>query len=142
MKLKRWVIMKKLSVLLVLGVMAVAFGIVGDIRPAHALGDWLRGDGNCKVSQAPRVHHRVVRKHVVKRPGIYQIQRRPGVYGYRKIKVRTRSGHVVYRNKRVLLKPYQNVARYHKPQQRWVHERQRVYAPAATRPRGAWPDSC
>jgi hypothetical protein len=134
--------MKHLSWVAVLGLVAFAFGVAGDPRPAQALGDWLRGDRDCTVKHEPRVHHRVVRKHVVKRPGIYRIERRPGVYGYRKVKVRTRSGHVVYRKKRVLLKPYENIARYHKPKQRWVHKRQRIYAPAPTRPRGAWPDGC
>ncbi len=134
--------MKKLSLCLVLGVVAFAFGVSGDARPAQALGDWLRGHDNCTVKHQPRVHHRVVRKHVVKRPGIYRIERRPGVYGYRKVKVRTRSGHIVYRKKRVLLKPYENVARYHEPKERWVHKRQRIYVPAPTRPRGAWPDGC
>ncbi|RIA55278.1 hypothetical protein [Dichotomicrobium thermohalophilum] len=134
--------MKHLSLFVALGVLAFAFGLSGDVQPAHAFGDWWRGDGGCTVKHEPRVRHRVVRKHVVKRPGIYEIHRRSGVYGYRKVKVRTRSGRIVYRKKRVLLKPYENIVRYHEPKERWVYKRQRIYAPAPSRPRGAWPDSC
>lgn len=134
--------MKQLSLFVVLGVVAFAFGLSSDARPAHAFGDWLRGDRGCTVKQEPHVRHRVVRKRVVKRPGVYEIHRRPGVYGYRKVKVRTRSGHVVVRKKRVLLKPYENIVRYREPKERWIYKRQRIYAPAPTRPRGAWPDSC
>ncbi len=134
--------MKQLSLVVVFGVVAFAFGVPGDARTAHALGDWLRGDGACAEPYEPRVRHRVVRKHIVKRPGIYEIKRRPGLYGWRKVKVRTRSGHVVWRKKRVLLRPYENYVRYHKPKQRWVYKRQRVIAAAPPRPRATWPDGC
>jgi len=56
--------------------------------------------------------------------------------------VRTASGRVVWRKKRVLLRPYKNIAEYHKPKERWVHERQRIVEAAPPRPRGAWPDGC
>ncbi len=134
--------MKDLRLFVVLGAVALVLGLSADVRSAHAIGDWFRADSNCVVRHEPHVRHRVVRKHIVRRPGIYEIERRPGLYGYRKVKVRTRSGHIVYRKKRVLLRPYENIARYHKPDQRWVHESQRVYAPAPVRPRGAWPDGC
>ncbi len=134
--------MRQVQFAFVLGVALLALGVGAPTQPAKAFGDWLSRDSACANTGHPRVHHRTVRKRIVERPGIYRIERRPGVYGWRKVKVRTRSGHVVWRKKRVLLKPYENVARYHKPKQRWVRQRQRIVAPAPQRPRGAWPDSC
>lgn len=134
--------MKQVQFAFVLGLATLVLGVGAPAQPAKAFGDWLNRDSACAEPRHPRVHHRTVRKRIVERPGIYQIERRPGVYGWRKVKVRTRSGHVVWRKKRVLLKPYENVARYHKPKQRWVRERQRIVAPAPQRPRGAWPDGC
>jgi len=134
--------MKQVQLALVLGVVSLVLGVGVPAQPAKAFGDWLSRDSTCTEPRHPRVHHRTVRKRIVERPGIYRIERRPGVYGWRKVKVRTRSGHVVWRKKRILLKPYENVARYHKPKLRWVRKRQRIVAPAPQRPRGAWPDGC
>lgn len=134
--------MKQLSLVVILGVAGLFAGLAGNAQPAHAFGDWLRGNGSCEKPHEPRVRHRVVRKHVVERPGIYEIKRRPGLYGWRKVRVKTRSGRVVWRKKRVLLRPYENVVKYRKPKERWVTKRQRIVEGAPPRPRGAWPDTC
>ena len=133
--------MKNIELVVVFGILALAFGFSGP-TPAKAFGDWLRGNGACAGTHEPHARHRVVRKHIVTRPGMYEIKRRRGLYGWRKVKVRTRSGNVVWRKKRVLLRPYENIAQYRKPKERWVHKRQRVIAAAPPRPRGAWPDGC
>lgn len=134
--------MKQLSLVVILGVASLFAGAAFTTQPANAFGDWLRGNGSCAQPHEPRVRYRRVLKHVVKRPGIYEIKRRPGLYGWRKVRVRTRSGHVVWRKKRVLLRPYENVAKYHEPKDRWVYKRQRIIEGAPPRPRGAWPDTC
>ncbi len=134
--------MKHLRFLLLVGMIGAALSVFGHTSPALAFGDWLRRDGACAQPHEPHVRHRVVRQHVVERPGVYVIERRPGLYGWRKVRVRTPSGRVVVQKKRVLLRPYKNVVRYRKPKERWVHERQRVTAAAPPRPRGAWPDGC
>jgi len=134
--------MKRLAVIVLSAVFGFLAGITGDPGPSHALGDWYSRDVNCAKAHQSRLRHRVVRRHKVKRPGIYVIKRKPGLYGWRKVRVRTRSGHVVWRKKRVLLRPYENYARYHEPRERWVRERQRIVEAAPPRPRGAWPDGC
>lgn len=134
-------VMKRTSLLFLAGVLGTGFLITGFSQPAEAFGSWSSREGACSQPHEPRVRHRTVRRHVVERPGIYVIKRKPGLYGWRKVKVRTPSGRVVWRKKRVLLRPYKNIAEYHKPKQRWVRERQRIVE-APPRPRGAWPDGC
>lgn len=120
----------------------LVIGLTSGADPSHAFGDWLSRDGACAKPHHPRVRHRTVRRHIVKRPGVYVIKRKRGLYGWRKVRVKTRSGRVVWRKRRVLLRPYRNYVEYHKPRQRWVRERQRIVEAAPPRPRGAWPDGC
>ena len=120
----------------------LVIGLTSGADPSHAFGDWLSRDGACAKPHHPRVRHRTVRRHIVKRPGVYVIKRKRGLYGWRKVRVKTRSGRVVWRKKRVLLRPYRNYVEYHKPRQRWVRERQRIVEAAPPRPRGVWPDGC
>ncbi len=134
--------MKQVCLLAIAGVLAILAGAMGGSAPAQAFGPWFSSEGACATPHHPRVRHRTVRRHIVDRPGIYAIKRKPGLYGWRKVKVRTRSGHVIWRKQRVLLRPYRNYVRYHKPRQRWTHERQRLVEAAPPRPRAAWPDGC
>jgi len=134
--------MKQLSLVVVLGAFGFVMGMSGSAQPAKAFGDWFSRDKACAEAHEPRVHYRTVRRRIVKRPGVYVIKRRPGLYGWKKVRVHTRSGRVVWRKKRVLLSPYENIAVYHEPRERWVTERQRIVAAAPPRPRGAWPDGC
>lgn len=136
------VIMKRLGIIVFGAVLGLSAGMISDTRPAHPLGDWYSRDGNCAKPHHPRVRHRMVRRHKVQRPGIYVIKRKPGLYGWRKVRVKTRSGRVVWRKKRVLLRPYKNYVRYHEPRDRWGWERQKIVESAPPRPRGAWPDGC
>jgi len=110
-------------------------------QPSYAFG-WFDRHGACSQTHEPRVHHRTVRRHIVERPGIYVIERRPGLYGWRKVRVKTRSGRIVWRKKRVLLRPYKNIARYHEARKRWMRERQTIVESGPPRPRGAWPEGC
>ncbi len=134
--------MKKLGLLVFIGFVAGGLALAANVQSARAFGEWFGPDGACSQPHGPRVEHRTVRRHIVERPGVYQIKRRPGLYGWKKVRVRTPSGRVVVRKKRVLLRPYKNVAEYHEPRERWGHERQRITSAAPPRPRGAWPDGC
>lgn len=135
-------IMRQVGLLFFVAAFMFVAGLSANAGKAQAFGDWLSRDGACAKTHNPRVRQRTVRRRVVERPGIYVIKRKPGLYGWRKVRVRTRSGRVVWRKKRVLLRPYKNYARYHKPRLRWVWERQRFVEAAPPRPRGAWPDGC
>lgn len=134
--------MKHVGLLVFVGAFSLIAGLAGNSRPSHAIGDWFSRDGACATPHHPRMRDRLVRRRIVERPGIYVIKRKPGLYGWRKVRVKTRSGRVVWRKKRVLLRPYRNYVRYYRPKQRWVRERQRVLEAAPPRPRGAWPDGC
>lgn len=133
--------MSRFGFVILLGLAVLMLGVSAQGQPAQALGDLFRR-GPCYPPHPPEVRHRTIREHVVKRPGVYVIKRRPGLYGYQKVPVRTPRGHVVWRQRRVLLRPYENVARYHKPRHHWAHKQQRIIAVAPPRPSGAWPDRC
>lgn len=111
--------------------------------PAAAFGDFFdRGGANCDLPAHARVIERTVRRHTVKRPGVYVLDREPGLYGWKRVKVKLRSGRVVWARRRVLIRSYRNVNRYHPGKRRWTHEHQHIVTVAPPRPRGAWPAGC
>jgi hypothetical protein len=62
------------------------------------------------VMKAPRpVHRTYIRRDVVE-PGVYEVQRRPSLYGW------TADG------RRILLRPYKNVTHFERPYIAWYRE--------------------
>jgi hypothetical protein len=111
--------------------------------PAAAFGEWFARDGiACDMSARAHVVERTVRRRVVKRPGVYVLGRKPGLYGWQKVRVKLDSGRVVWAHRRVLMRSYRNVNHYHPGKTRWTHERQYIVTEAPPRPRRAWPDRC
>lgn len=122
--------------------LAVAGGLALPARPALAFFDLFETEASCAEPIHPRVVYRDVRRRVVYRPGLYALGRRPGLYGWRKVRVVLPSGRVVWRRKRVLIRPYRNLNKYYRARYRWVRERQRVVVAAPPRPQAAWPGRC
>ncbi len=67
------------------------------------------------VSAAPRTVHRTYIRRDVQEPGAYEVGRTASRYGW----VRDSNGEP----RRVLLKPYKNRARFHRPYISWYRER-------------------
>jgi hypothetical protein len=63
------------------------------------------------VLKAPRPVHRTYIRRDVAEPGVYEVQRRPSVYGW------TEDG------RRILLRPYKNGAHFQRPYIAWYRER-------------------
>ena len=64
----------------------------------------------CVVKVPRPVHRTYIRRDVVE-PGVYEVQRRPSVYGW------TPDG------RRILLRPYKNIAHFERPYIAWYRER-------------------
>lgn len=125
---------------------AAAFVIAGSFAlqadPAPAFFDLFDRGQECGEPQSPKVIYRDVRRRVVYAPGYYVLGRRPGLYGWRKMRVVLPSGHVEWRKKRVLVRSYRNLNKHTRARYRWVRERQRIVVAAPPRPEAAWPSGC
>jgi hypothetical protein len=62
------------------------------------------------VMKAPRPVHRTYIQRDVVEPGVYEVQRRPSLYGW------TSDG------RRILLRPYKNVTNFQRPYIAWYRE--------------------
>jgi len=67
------------------------------------------------VLKAPRPVHRTYIQRDVVEPGVYEVQRRPSLYGW------TADG------RRILLRPYKNITHFQRPYIAWYRERLTVY---------------
>jgi len=103
--------------------MALATGLIA--MPSQA-GDW-RCNGPCYDVPSTQPIHRTFKRQVTIAPGVYEIERRPSLYGWVKHKIRHRDGSYSYVKERILLRPYKNIAVYHKADQRYYNERVTIY---------------
>jgi hypothetical protein len=78
--------------------------------------------GNCYEQAPAPVMHRTFLRRVTTDPGAYEIDREPSVYGLATRRELVDDG-VEWRQKRILLRPYKNIAIYHRARNHYVRER-------------------
>lgn len=71
--------------------------------------------GGCAAAHAPRTIHRSYIRRDVVEPGVYEVRRVPAQYGW----VVSGGGEP----RRILLRPYKNIAHFERPYVSWYRER-------------------
>ncbi len=81
---------------------------------------------HCFDDNSDSSYHRTYLRRIEVERGVYEIARKPSRYGWVKTRVRI-NGRYKWRKKRVLLRPYKNIAIYRRPHHKYVWERVTIH---------------
>ncbi len=95
---------------IIAGIFAIGCGLAGQSLAAELSASPSPG---CASAAPPRTVHRTYIRRDVVEPGVYEVRRSPAAYGWV-----VKGGEP----RRILLRPYKNIAHFERPYISWYHE--------------------